>query len=153
MRALADDGVRTPAVVPARDGSLVVSVSIPATDESRLVDVQEWIDGRQPGDDEIVECFGVLGDLHARCHNHASRWRIPPGFVRQRWDETTLLAGVHPTVGAAWDNWALSNEQRALVLAEPSRHAAIRLGPRTSCLTPSQHRRGAPRFLARVGRA
>jgi len=26
------------------------------------------------------------------------------------------LAGVHPTVGPAWDNWALSAEQRTLVL-------------------------------------
>jgi serine/threonine protein kinase len=54
--------------------------------------------------------------LHARCHNHASRWQVPAGFVRQHSDETTLLAGVHPTVGPAWDNWALSAEQRTLVL-------------------------------------
>jgi Ser/Thr protein kinase RdoA (MazF antagonist) len=116
MRALAVAGVRTPAVVPARDGALVVSAAIPGTDESRLVDMLEWIDGRQPGDGEIVECYRLLGDLHARCHDHASRWRVPAAFVRQHWDETTLLAGVHPTVGPAWDNWALSAAQRALVL-------------------------------------
>ena len=92
-------------------------MAIPGTSESRLVDVLEWIDGRQPSDEEVVECFRILGDLHARCHDHASRWQVPAGFVRQRWDETTLLAGVHPTVGPAWDNWALSAEQRALVLA------------------------------------
>ena len=79
----------------------------------------EWIEGRQPSDEEAVECFRILGDLHGRCHEHASRWRVPAGFVRQRWDETTLLAGVHPTVGPAWENWALSSDQRALVLASP----------------------------------
>jgi Ser/Thr protein kinase RdoA (MazF antagonist) len=116
MRALAAAGVRTPAVIPARDGALVVSAAIPETGESRLVDILEWIDGRPPQDEEVVECFRVLGDLHARCHDHASRWQVPAGFVRQRWDETTLLSGVHPTVGPAWDNWALSAEQRGLVL-------------------------------------
>ncbi len=116
MRALAAAGVRTPAVIPARDGALVVSAAIPGTGESRLVDILEWIDGRQPGGEEVVECFRILGDLHARCHDHASRWQVPSGFVRQRWDETTLLAGVHPTVGPAWDNWALSAEQRVFVL-------------------------------------
>ena len=117
MRALAAAGVRTPAVIPARDGARVVSAAIPGAGESRLADLLEWIEGRQPGDDEVVECFRILGDLHARCHNHASRWQVPAGFVRQRWDETTLLAGVHPTVGPAWDNWALSAEQRILVIA------------------------------------
>lgn len=116
MRALASVGVQTPAVIPTRGGVPVVSVSIPGTSESRLVDVLEWIEGRQAGDDEVVDCFRVLGDLHARCHDHASRWQSPPGFVRQRWDETTLLTGLHPTVAAAWDNWALTTEQRRLVL-------------------------------------
>jgi Ser/Thr protein kinase RdoA (MazF antagonist) len=116
MRALASAGVRTPAVVPARDGALVVSVVIPGTDEARLVDVLEWIEGRQPTGDETVGCFRVLGELHARCHAHASRWPLPAGFVRQRWDETTLLAGLHATVAPAWDNWALSAEQRSFVL-------------------------------------
>jgi Ser/Thr protein kinase RdoA (MazF antagonist) len=116
MRALASVGVRTPRVLAARDGAPVACVPIPGTSDSRLVDLLEWIDGRQPRDDEAVECFRILGDLHARCHAHASRWPIPAGFVRQRWDETTLLAGVHPTVAPAWENWALSAAERALVL-------------------------------------
>jgi Ser/Thr protein kinase RdoA (MazF antagonist) len=95
----------------------VVSVAPPQVPEPRLVDLLEWIDGRPPGDDEIVASFRTLGDLHARCHLHASRWTPPPGFTRQCWDDTTLLAGVHPTVAPAWDNWALSAEQRRLILA------------------------------------
>jgi len=116
MGALADVGVRPPGVLAARDGSLVISVPIAEEPEPRLVDVLEWIEGRPPGDDEIADSFRTLGDLHGRCHNQASGWRMPPGFTRQRWDDTTLLAGTHPVVAPAWENWALSSEERALVL-------------------------------------
>ena len=116
MEALNAAGVRTPGVVGARDGALVIEVRVAETSESRLVDVLEWIEGRQPRDDEIVASFRILGELQARCHNQASGWRLPPGFTRQRWDETTLLTGEHPTVAPAWDNWALTTEERALVL-------------------------------------
>jgi hypothetical protein len=27
----------------------------------------------------------------ARLHNHADQWRVPPGFVRIRWDWETFL--------------------------------------------------------------
>jgi Ser/Thr protein kinase RdoA (MazF antagonist) len=117
MRALATVGVRTPGVVATRDGARVIEVPIPGSDDTRLVDALEWIDGREPGGDELVDCFRTLGELHARCHAHAARWQVPPGFVRQRWDDSTLLAGVHPTVAPAWDNWALDAAQRAMVLA------------------------------------
>lgn len=117
MAALAAAGVRPPGVVAARDGARVVEVAIPGTDETRLVDALEWIDGREPGGDELVDCFRTLGELHARCHQQAARWQPPPGFTRQRWDESTLLAGVHPVVAPAWDNWALDAGQRAMVLA------------------------------------
>ena len=117
MQALATVGVHTPGVLHTRDGARVSVVSIPGTDDTRLVDVLEWIAGREPGGDELVGCFRTLGELHARCHLHAAHWQPPAGFQRQRWDDTTLLAGVHPTVAPAWDNWALSAEQRALVLA------------------------------------
>jgi Ser/Thr protein kinase RdoA (MazF antagonist) len=117
MAALDGEGVRTPGAVRARDGALVVSVHPPGAPEPRLVDVLEWIEGRQPGGDEIVDSFRLLGELHARCHDHASRWQPPTGFTRQRWDDTTLLAGSHPVVAPAWENWALSPEQRRLVVA------------------------------------
>jgi len=116
MQALDEVGVRTPGVVAARNGALVVSVEIPELPEPRLCDVLEWIEGRPPGDEDILHSFHTLGELHARCHNHASHWPLPAGFTRQRWDDTTLLAGAHHTVAPAWDNWALSAEQRELIL-------------------------------------
>jgi Ser/Thr protein kinase RdoA (MazF antagonist) len=117
MRALESAGVRTPGIVAARDGSLVIAVTVGDTGETRLVDVLEWIEGSQPGGDELVTAFRTLGELQARCHNHAAHWQVPTGFTRQRWDDTTLLTGDHPTVAPAWDNWALSAEQRTVVLS------------------------------------
>ena len=130
MQALSEAGVRTPRVIPSRDGALVVAVPIPGARESRLIDVLEWLDGRPPEGDEIVDSFRILGDLQARCHNHASHWQLPPGFARQCWDDTTLLTGAHPVVAAAWDNWALSAEERARVLAcrDPLRERLERWG-------------------------
>jgi len=117
MRALDDVGVRTPGVVAARDGALVISVSIPELPQARLCDVLEWIEGHQPADADLADSFHTLGVLHAKCHTHASRWPLPAGFTRQRWDDTTLLAGQHHSIAPAWENWALSAEQRGFVLA------------------------------------
>jgi Ser/Thr protein kinase RdoA (MazF antagonist) len=117
MHALNDYGVRTPGVIPTRDGALVSAIQAAGLPEIRLVDVLEWVEGREPAGDEIVESFRILGELHAKCHTQASRWELPPGFTRQCWDDTTLLAGAHPTVAPAWDNWALAAEERDRVLA------------------------------------
>jgi Ser/Thr protein kinase RdoA (MazF antagonist) len=117
MAALESVGVRTPQVQAARDGEEIVTILLPESPQVRFVDLFEWIDGRQPGGDEMVESFRLLGDLQARCHRHASNWALPPGFTRQCWDDTTLLAGRHPVVAPAWENWALSEAQRGLVLA------------------------------------
>jgi Ser/Thr protein kinase RdoA (MazF antagonist) len=124
MRALESAGVRPPRVLPARDGAAVVAVPVPGAAETRLVDALEWIDGREPAADELVGCFRTLGELHARCHTHAAHWQVPAGFRRQRWDESTLLAGVHPVVAPAWENWALDAAQRDRVLASRDALAA-----------------------------
>jgi Ser/Thr protein kinase RdoA (MazF antagonist) len=116
MRALDAAGVRTPGVVAARDGSWVVSLRVPDEAGTRLVDVLEWIEGRSPVGDELIGVFHTLGELHARCHLHASTWELPRDFTRQRWDESTLLRGEHPTVAPAWENWALSKRQKGRVL-------------------------------------
>jgi Ser/Thr protein kinase RdoA (MazF antagonist) len=89
MQALGSAGVRTPAVIPARDGTLVVSAQIDELAEPRLC---------------------------ARCHAQVDRWKLPDGFYRQSWDEAALLDGRHPIIAPAWDNWALNDAQRALVL-------------------------------------
>ena len=116
MQALSASGVRTPAVIPARDGALVVTAQIAELPEPRLCDMLEWIQGQPPADDSLVDSFRMLGQLHGRCHAHVTRWQLPAGFCRQAWDEAALLDGRHPIIAPAWENWALSEEQRAVVL-------------------------------------
>lgn len=117
MQALNDFGVRTPGVIRARDGALVVVAGIDALPEPRLCDMLEWIKGEPPQDENMADSFRMLGELHARCHAHVRQWTLPPDFSRQAWDEAALLDGRHPIIAPAWENWALSDEQRQLVLA------------------------------------
>jgi Ser/Thr protein kinase RdoA (MazF antagonist) len=116
MHALGDFGVKTPAVIPARDGALVVEAMIPELPEPRLCDMLEFVEGRPPAQDDLAASFRTLGELHAKCHAQVSRWQLPAGFCRQSWDEAALLDGAHPIIAPAWENWALSEEQRQLVL-------------------------------------
>lgn len=116
MRALDAAGVRTPGVIAARDGAWVVAARIGELPEQRLCDVLEWIEGQPPQAADLVESFHFLGELHARCHQHASGWTLPAGFTRQAWDEAALLDARHPVIAQAWENWALNDGQRQLVL-------------------------------------
>lgn len=117
MQALGTAGVRTPAVIPARDGALVVTAEVDELPEPRLCDMLEWVEGHPPSEENLIDSFRMLGDLHARCHAQVRHWTLPEGFYRQAWDEAALLDGQHPIIARAWENWALNEEQRALVLA------------------------------------
>ncbi|HUI25081.1 MAG TPA: phosphotransferase [Candidatus Kryptonia bacterium] len=123
MEALNASGIHTPGVIPARDGSLVVSAASDELSEPRLCDMLEWIEGSPPQEQDLVASFRLLGELHARCHAQASQWRLPAGFYRQTWDEASLLDALHPIITPAWENEALSLPQHDLVLAcrEPLR--------------------------------
>jgi Ser/Thr protein kinase RdoA (MazF antagonist) len=116
MQALGDFGVKTPGVIPSRDGALVVGVKIDDLPEARLCDVLEWIAGAPPAEDDLPASFRMLGELHAKCHAQVCAWKLPARFERQAWDEAALLDGKHPIIAPAWENWALNAEQRALVL-------------------------------------
>jgi Ser/Thr protein kinase RdoA (MazF antagonist) len=116
MRALGDVGVKTPAVIPARDGALVIEAAIGDLPEPRLCDMLEWIPGDPPRDDDLLTSFRILGELHAKCHAHVRQWRLPDGFFRQSWDEAALLDGRHAIIAPPWENWALTADQRQLVL-------------------------------------
>lgn len=116
MRALREVGVKTPGVIPGRDGAAVVTAAIDELPEPRLCDMLEWIQGQPPRDEDLVDSFRILGELHAACHAQVRHWTLPHGFERQSWDEGALLDGQHPIIARAWENWALSDEQRTLVL-------------------------------------
>jgi len=85
VQALRHDGaVRTPAVVPAADGSQVVAGR--AGGETRNAVMFEWVPGTEPPQDRLVEDFEELGAITARLHRHARSWARPAGFTRLTWD-------------------------------------------------------------------
>ena len=116
MKALSDFGVKTPGVILSRDGALVVAVEIDDLPEALLCDMLEWIAGAPPPENDLPASFRMLGELNAKCHAQVGQWTLPPGFERQAWDEAALLDGKHPLIAPAWEHWALSAKQRALVL-------------------------------------
>ena len=85
VSALRQDGaVRTPAVVPATDGSHIVAGH--SDGESRNAVMFAWVPGAEPPQDRLVEDFEELGAITARLHRHARGWARPAGFTRLTWD-------------------------------------------------------------------
>ncbi len=96
-----DRVVRTPAVVPALDGSRVTTGRHDGA--SRDAVVFTWVPGHEPGTgpaDDLVEDFTRLGAVAARLHRHARGWTRPDGFTRLRWDAATSI-GDRPH----WGSW------------------------------------------------
>ena len=94
----ADDVVSTPPVLPSRAGDRVVTVT--AGGEERHVVRFAWVAGEEPAGERLGADFRRLGEMTARLHAHALRWRPPPGFTRFRWDyETSIGPRGH------WGRW------------------------------------------------
>ncbi|BEP14409.1 phosphotransferase [Acidothermaceae bacterium B102] len=92
-----DTGIRTPVVVPARDGEQVIAV----TDEGRHAVMFELLPGAEPSEDHLVRDFEPLGALTARLHEHAVQWQQPARFTRFAWDYDAAF-GTQPR----WGRWA-----------------------------------------------
>jgi Ser/Thr protein kinase RdoA (MazF antagonist) len=93
-----DEGLRTPAVYPALDGSEVVEVVLDGV--ARQTVLFELLPGTEPQPDQLATQFEQLGEICARMHRHARTWRRPAGFVRFSWD---FDACVGP--GGRWGRW------------------------------------------------
>ena len=122
IRALDENGIEAPQVVPAASGELFVTVESAAVPEPRQVDLFEWIEGEQLAaavdhlDDEtaVAGLYRRVGELAARVHNHAVAWPLPPNFERHAWD-VEGLTGEQPLWGRFWELEALSSSQRELI--------------------------------------
>ena len=117
MQALAADGFDVPEIVPSMRGALFERVSHPDVPEPRQVDLFALDRGgssaaSRAGSRETPRrwraTFRTIGTLAARLHNHAARWRPPPGFTRHAWD-TDGLVGEQPLWGRFWELAALSD--------------------------------------------
>ncbi|MBI4944668.1 MAG: phosphotransferase [Actinobacteria bacterium] len=95
----ADDVVRTPQVLPARDGAPVATGRHPDGEERHAVRF-EWCPGAEPAGERLVDDFRDLGAVTARLHLHARSWARPASFTRFRWDyETSIGPRGH------WGRW------------------------------------------------
>jgi Ser/Thr protein kinase RdoA (MazF antagonist) len=100
MAALrAEAGVRTPRVLPAAGGSLIVTAADPVTGEQRCCVRFEYLPGSEPEQDAAGH-FAELGEITARMHRHAREWPRPPWFTRFRWDYDAAFG-----TEARWGRW------------------------------------------------
>jgi Ser/Thr protein kinase RdoA (MazF antagonist) len=99
MAALRDQaGVATPHLIPACDGSDVVTAAV--GDNALHVDAVTFIPGCTAEEQPDIVGFDELGRITALMHDHVQRWAAPEYFTRFRWD-------VEATLGpqARWGNW------------------------------------------------
>jgi Ser/Thr protein kinase RdoA (MazF antagonist) len=113
LDALRDEaGVRTPRVVPGRDGRRLVTVD---DTEPRHVVAFEWLPGSEPTD--LLRSFGALGEITARMHEHARTWPRPAGFTRFAWDFDGAFGAT-----ARWGRW-----QHGIAVGDAEREVLGRL--------------------------
>ena len=116
-----DAGVRTPRVLSAIDGRRIVGAVEPGGAVARHCVRFEFLPGTEPGpspDDcdnqppitgslsqpsggaALAAHFAELGEITARMHEHARRWRRPGWFTRFHWDYTAAFGAE-----ARWGRW------------------------------------------------
>jgi Ser/Thr protein kinase RdoA (MazF antagonist) len=100
MSALRTESVvRTPAVIPTRDGRRVVSIKDQTTGAARHGVMFEFLPGAEPEAND-ADRFEQLGRLAARMHGHTRSWSRPSGFTRFRWDIDAAFGR-----SARWGRW------------------------------------------------
>jgi Ser/Thr protein kinase RdoA (MazF antagonist) len=122
--------IRTPAVLPAPDGSRVVAARV--GDQVRHTVRFAWVDGDEPAGPRLVDDFATLGAIAARLHAHTKNWSRPGGFTRFTWDCDTAI-GERGHWGRWQDGIAVRSGEHAVLdrLAARLRHrlAAFGAGP------------------------
>jgi Ser/Thr protein kinase RdoA (MazF antagonist) len=96
-----------PAPFRTVDGKLTTVAASPDVPGPRVCSVLRWMDGRIHSAAPRPVHLRRLGSVMARLHNHAGQWRVPPGFLRIRWDWETFFGNtmVYGGINAAdvWD--------------------------------------------------
>jgi Ser/Thr protein kinase RdoA (MazF antagonist) len=126
-----DTGVRTPQVLPTRDGRRLLAMPEEGQPDPRHVVRFEFLPGVEPEEagEGLPQSFELLGGITARMHEHALRWRRPPGFRRFAWDYDGAFGEV-----ARWGRWqdgmAVGPAERAVLgrLDEALRTRLARFG-------------------------
>ena len=104
----AETDVLVPVPFRTIDGQLTTVAASPDVPEPRVCSVLRWMDGRVHSAAPRPVHLRRLGSVMARLHNHAGQWRVPPGFVRMRWDWETFFGDTMVYGGTnAADVWEL----------------------------------------------
>jgi Ser/Thr protein kinase RdoA (MazF antagonist) len=130
IAAINSDELRTPQVIPTKNGESFTRVRVNDVPEERQVDLLEWFEGEPIATVEegvtdassVRDTFGTVGRLMATTHRHSQDWELPAGFERHAWDENGIL-GDAPFWGCYWKLPGLNDEQRARL--EEARQKAL----------------------------
>lgn len=97
-----DTGVRTPQVLPTRDGRRLLAMPEEGQPDPRHVVRFEFLPGVEPEEagESLPDSFVLLGSITARMHEHALTWQRPAGFTRFAWDYDGAFGSV-----ARWGRW------------------------------------------------
>ena len=132
MALRAETELLVPAPFRTIDGKLTMVAASPDVPEPRMCSVLRWMDGRVHSAAPRPVHLRRLGSVMARLHNHAGHWRVPPGFVRIRWDWETFFGDtmVYGGIGAAdvWDLLPDDLRRRFARVAWGMRRVMTRLG-------------------------
>jgi Ser/Thr protein kinase RdoA (MazF antagonist) len=109
----AEAGIRTPRVLPASDGSRVVTVpsgTVLAGGAERHCVRMEFLPGTEPAGvasgPAALAHFTELGEITARMHAHARGWQRPAWFTRFRWDDDDAFGATAASDdGGRWGRW------------------------------------------------
>jgi Ser/Thr protein kinase RdoA (MazF antagonist) len=114
------------------DGNLTTTATSKDVRRPRVCSVLRWMDGRVHSAAPRPVHIRRLGSVMARLHDHAGRWRPPPGFERIRWDWETFFGDtmVYGGLNAAdvWDLLPDDLRRRFDRVASRMRHVTAQLG-------------------------
>jgi Ser/Thr protein kinase RdoA (MazF antagonist) len=99
MAALREQtGVVTPRLIPALDGSEVVTVV--CNEQPLNVDAVTFVAGCTAEERPEAVGFDQLGRITAAMHDHVEGWQAPDYFTRFSWDADTMIGPA-----GRWGNW------------------------------------------------
>ena len=126
---LAKAGMDLPRPIPCISGDLISFVP----EAERMASIVSWVDGVPLGDGGIanewgeavqLELFTALGAELAKLHKFSDNLLLPKAFERARLDISGLL-GDPPNWGRFWENPALKQADKALLLEARARLAGL----------------------------
>jgi Ser/Thr protein kinase RdoA (MazF antagonist) len=101
--------VVTPKPVKGLDGEIIQELS------GRRIVLSEWEAGVEPGiGQDLARPFEILGEVTARMHAHARKWKRPDYFERFTWNFETALGENRPHWGRWRDGMGVDAERAKL---------------------------------------